>query len=133
MSTPAPPVSLRWQGGPDGTLEILDQTLLPGRLELVACRTVDTVVEAIKMLRVRGAPAIGIAGAYGMAVAAGEAERAGHPPDKARAHVLARAEELATARPTAVNLRWAVERSAAAIDPLPETTSAADLAAALLA
>ena len=133
MSTPAPPVSLRWQGGPDGTLEILDQTLLPGRLEWVACRTVDTVVEAIKMLRVRGAPAIGIAGAYGMAVAAGEAERAGHPPDKARAHVLARAEELATARPTAVNLRWAVERSAAAIDPLPETTSAADLAAALLA
>lgn len=128
----ATPVSLRWQGGSDGTLEILDQTLLPGRLEWLACRDVETVVEAIKMLRVRGAPAIGIAGAYGMAIAAGEAVRAGHPPAEARAHVLARAEELATARPTAVNLRWAVERCVGVIDRLPDATSAADLATALL-
>ncbi len=127
------PVSLRWQGGPDGTLDILDQTRLPGRLEWVTCRDVETVVEAIKMLRVRGAPAIGIAGAYGLAVAAGEAVRAGHPPAEARAHALARAEELATARPTAVNLRWAVERCVGALDRLPDDTTAGDLAAALLA
>ena len=127
------PVSLCWTGVADGTLEILDQTLLPTRLAWLTCRDVETVIEAIKMLRVRGAPAIGIAGAYGMAVAAGEAVRASHPPAEARAHVLARAEELATARPTAVNLRWAVERCVAAIDRLPEDTTAANLATALLA
>jgi methylthioribose-1-phosphate isomerase len=127
------PVSLRWVGEADGHLEILDQTLLPGRTEWLAGRDVATVVEAIKSLRVRGAPAIGIAGAYGLAVAAGEALRAGHGPEQARAHVLARAAELATARPTAVNLRWAVERCLDVASRLPAATTATDLAAALLA
>ena len=84
------PVSLRWVGDAAGYLEILDQTLLPGRLEWLACHDVDAVVEAITSLRVRGAPAIGIAGGYGLAVAAGEAVRAGLAADAARAHVLAR-------------------------------------------
>ena len=126
------PVSLRWVGDASGYLEILDQTLLPGRLEWLACHDVDAVVEAITSLRVSGAPAIGIAGGYGLAVAAGEAVRAGLAADAARAHVLARGERLATARPTAVNLRWAVERCIAVIDPLPEDTPAETLAAALL-
>ena len=126
------PVSLRWVGDASGYLEILDQTLLPGRLEWLACHDVDAVVEAITSLRVRGAPAIGIAGGYGLAVAAGEAVHAGLAADAARAHVLARGERLATARPTAVNLRWAVERCIAVIDPLPEDTPAETLAAALL-
>jgi len=132
-AVPAPTITaIRWSGGPDGHLELLDQTRLPQAAAWIACADVDVVVEAIKSLRVRGAPAIGIAGGYGMAVAAGEAVRAGLPADAARAHVLARAEALATARPTAVNLRWAVERCVGAIDPLPEGTSAADLARALL-
>jgi len=126
------PASLRWQGDASGTLEILDQTLLPTRLEWVSCRDVDTVVEAIKSLRVRGAPAIGIAGAYGLVVAAGEAVRDGLAPEAARAHVLARGELLACARPTAVNLRWAVERTLAMVAKLPTSTDAADLAAAIL-
>ena len=67
------PVSLRWVGDEAGHLDILDQTRLPAQLEWRACRDVDAVVEAIKSLRVRGAPAIGIAGAYGLVVAAGEA------------------------------------------------------------
>lgn len=129
----AVPLSLRWVGEADGHLDILDQTLLPGRLEWVGGRDVDTVVEAIKSLRVRGAPAIGIAGAYGLVVAAGEAIRAGLAPDAARAHVLARGEILATARPTAVNLRWAVERCIRVVDRLPLTATADDLATALLA
>ena len=133
MTTPLTPVSLRWQGAADGSLEILYQTLLPGRLEWLPCQSVDAVIEAIRMLRVRGAPAIGIAGAYGMVVAAGEAMRAGHPADEARAHVLALAERLATARPTAVNLRWAVERCVRVIDQLPDDTPASGLATALLA
>ncbi|RLS41938.1 MAG: S-methyl-5-thioribose-1-phosphate isomerase, partial [Planctomycetota bacterium] len=65
------PVSLRWQGDASGHLELVDQTLLPGRLEWIACRDVPTLIEAIKSLRVRGAPAIGIAGGYGLVVAAG--------------------------------------------------------------
>ncbi|MFM7109351.1 MAG: S-methyl-5-thioribose-1-phosphate isomerase [Planctomycetaceae bacterium] len=128
-----PPAALRWTDGDAGGLEILDQTALPGRLEWIACRDVGAVVEAIKSLRVRGAPAIGIAGAYGLAVAAAEAVRDGLSPAAARAHVLARGELLACARPTAVNLRWAVERALAVVARLPESTNAADLAAALLA
>jgi len=132
------PASLRWQGAAPGrpgagVLELIDQTLLPAWLEWVACRDVDTLVEAIRALRVRGAPAIGIAGAYGLAVAAGEAVRDGLPPAPARAHVLARAEQLACARPTAVNLRWAVERVVAVLSGLPDHTSAQGLADAALA
>jgi methylthioribose-1-phosphate isomerase len=127
------PASLRWQGDVGGRLEILDQTLLPVRLEWISCGDVDTVVEAIRSLRVRGAPAIGIAGAYGLAVAAGEAVRDGLSPEAARGHVLARGEQLATARPTAVNLRWAVARCLDDVAALPPHTDAAALAAALLA
>lgn len=130
MSTP---VSVRWVGDAAGHLDILDQTKLPARLDWLACHNVETTVEAIKSLRVRGAPAIGITGAYGLVVAAGEAVRAGCSPDQARAHVLARGEQLASARPTAVNLRWAVERSLAKLAPLAVGTSAADLAGLLLA
>lgn len=127
------PISVRWVGDATGHLDILDQTQLPTRLEWRACHDVETTVEAIKSLRVRGAPAIGIAGAYGLAVAAGEAVQAGFPADKARAHVLARGEELASARPTAVNLRWAVERSLANLASIAAGTPATELAALLLA
>lgn len=126
------PVSLRWIGEAGGHLDILDQTRLPARLDWLACHDVDAVVEAIQGLRVRGAPAIGIAGAYGLVVAAGEAVRAGLPPDAARGHILTRGEMLASARPTAVNLRWAVERALGAIAPLATTTSARDLGETLL-
>ena len=49
-------------------LRMIDQTLLPVELKILDCRTIETVWEAIKMLRVRGAPAIGIAAAYGLCV-----------------------------------------------------------------
>jgi methylthioribose-1-phosphate isomerase len=127
------PESLRWCGDAAGHLELVDQTLLPGRVAWLACGDVETLVEAIKSLRVRGAPAIGIAGAYGLAVAAGEAVRSGLADDAALAHVLARGELLACARPTAVNLRWAVERVLAAIGRLPAGTGAGGLAEAALA
>jgi len=127
------PASVRWVGDATGVLEILDQTLLPGRCEWLTCRDVPMVVEAIRSLRVRGAPAIGIAGGYGTAIAAGEAIRDGADAARTRAHVLARAEELATARPTAVNLRWAVERCLRAVDTLAVDSPPTTLAAALLA
>ena len=127
------PVSVRWVGDVAGHLDILDQTQLPGRLAWVPCADVDAVVEAIKALRVRGAPAIGIAGGYGLVVAAAEAVREGLPPAQARAHVLARGEQLASARPTAVNLRWAVERALGKIALLSPDAAAELLAETLLA
>ncbi len=127
------PASVRWVGDRTGHLELLDQTLLPGQVERISCRDVAMVVEAIKMLRVRGAPAIGITGAYGLVIAADEARRGGLAADAARAHVLARGEELASARPTAVNLRWAVERALGRLDGLPDPASAEAIGDLLLA
>ena len=60
--------TMTWNGGPSGHLKMIDQTLLPGELKEIECRDVETVWEAIKMLRVRGAPAIGIAAAYGTVI-----------------------------------------------------------------
>jgi methylthioribose-1-phosphate isomerase len=124
------PVSVRWVGAADGHLELLDQTRLPGEIAWVTCRDVSTVIEAIHSLRVRGAPAIGIAGGYGVVVAANEARQRGLEGEPAIAHLLTAAEAIAAARPTAVNLRWAVERvlrsrsgRAAGVEPLSEITA----------
>ncbi|MBX9792644.1 MAG: S-methyl-5-thioribose-1-phosphate isomerase [Pirellulales bacterium] len=105
---PAAPPTLRWVGDIDGYLELIDQTRLPVECELVACRTPDDVVAAIRTLQVRGAPAIGIAAAYGVCLGMRSL-----PPPNADAwpgafEVLI--EKLAGSRPTAVNLFWALER-----------------------
>ena len=91
---------LRWD---EGALLILDQRALPAEEAWLRCETPEAVAEAIRTLAVRGAPAIGLAAAYGMALAA--------EPEPAAAL-------LCAARPTAVNLAWAVERSLASSDPL---------------
>ncbi len=83
----------------DGALHLLDQRLLPSRVEVVAARTAGEVARAIREMAVRGAPAIGCAAAYGLALAI----LCGEDFEQARAALLA-------ARPTAVNLRWALER-----------------------
>lgn len=124
-ATGAAPQSLRWIGGAEGHLELLDQTRLPGRIEWVSCADVPTVIEAIQSLRVRGAPAIGIAGAYGVAVAAGEAVRRGLSAEAARDHVVGAAGAIAAARPTAVNLEWAVARVLGILPEGPATVLAA--------
>jgi methylthioribose-1-phosphate isomerase len=100
--------TLRWIGGTDGCLALIDQTLLPIELKEIQCRSVEAVWEAVKALRVRGAPAIGIAAAYGVVLGLQQAIAAGPAAFQARlAEVTA---YLATARPTAVNLFWALER-----------------------
>lgn len=105
-----PPAAVQWVGGCHGHLQLIDQTCLPRELKLVECRDVDTVWEAIKMLRVRGAPAIGIAAAYGVCVAVRSS------PLEAVANVASEAaKSLATSRPTAVNLFWALDRMQAII------------------
>jgi methylthioribose-1-phosphate isomerase len=99
----------------DGRLEVVDQTLLPGRFRVVRLATVAEVVDALRRLVVRGAPAIGVAAAFGVVLGVDQAEpdRPGDL-DAARAALQRAAAELEAARPTAVNLRWAVRRVVAA-------------------
>ncbi len=99
--------SVRWSAD-GGAVDIIDQRLLPGRLERRELRTADAVCDAIATLAVRGAPAIGVAGAMGLVVALVPSAT-----DR-REQFLRRARELgdriASVRPTAVNLSWAVRR-----------------------
>lgn len=81
-------------------LRMLDQRVLPREVSYLDCRTAEDVAEGIHAMAVRGAPAIGIAAAYGLVMAV-----RGNPADFDRAFDL-----LAASRPTAVNLRWALER-----------------------
>ena len=100
MSIPA----LRWVDPPAGpAIELLDQTRLPAVEEIVTCTDVPTLVDAMQRLVVRGAPLLGVAGAYGVALAALRGD------DVARA-----AEALAGARPTAINLSRGVAEAFAA-------------------
>lgn len=107
----------------DGAVEIIDQTLLPGRFELRRLRTADEVAEAIRTMRVRGAPLIGVAAAYGLALALRD--------DPSDAGLDAARVMLLTTRPTAVNLAWALEQVSCIVRPLPlDGRAAAALAAA---
>jgi methylthioribose-1-phosphate isomerase len=94
-----------WEGG---RMRIVDQTLLPGEFKYVFCDTVEEVWEAIKNLRVRGAPAIGIAAALGVLV--GTRGASYETAEELESKVLEVADYLATSRPTAVNLFWALDR-----------------------
>lgn len=87
---------------------IIDQTRLPGALVELQLTELPAMVEAIQSLRVRGAPAIGVAGAVGLAVLAARA--ALEHPATFDATITAAAQALRAARPTAVNLAWAVDR-----------------------
>ncbi len=98
--------SLTWVGDENGHLVMIDQTLLPGQVQLIECRDIQSVWEAIKMLRVRGAPAIGIAAAYGLVIGLQGAATI----TQLRNQLDQAAEYLASSRPTAVNLFWAIDR-----------------------
>lgn len=106
MTTTKKAETMRWAGDTDGHLVMIDQTLLPEELKEIECRDIETVWEAIKMLRVRGAPAIGIAAAYGFVIGL---QKATSTDDVIEAGDKA-AEYLETSRPTAVNLFWALNR-----------------------
>ena len=102
----------------DGRIVLVDQTALPA-VRTVAIDTVGALVDAVQRLAVRGAPALGVAGAFGVALAA--RTLSGPALDAA-------AERLATARPTAVNLAVGVRRALAATGGGPEAVLAAALA-----
>jgi methylthioribose-1-phosphate isomerase len=96
----------------DDRLEAIDQTLLPERVVLLELRTVAEVVDALRRLAIRGAPAIGVAAAFGVVL--GLDERRPATGEEAAAVLEEIAAELEAARPTAVNLAWAVRRVVAA-------------------
>ena len=106
---------MRWSGD---ELLLLDQTLLPEREAWLHCRCPEDVAGAIRRLSVRGAPAIGVAAAYGLALGAG---------DFGGAYDL-----LLSTRPTAVNLRWALEQGRALHDRCIEAGARHELRARLL-
>ncbi|MFJ6544836.1 S-methyl-5-thioribose-1-phosphate isomerase [Streptomyces sp. NPDC003656] len=120
---------IRWEEPPEGpVLILLDQTRLPTEEVELVCTDASALVEAIRSLAVRGAPVLGIAGAYGVALAAAR----GFDVDEA-------AQALVDARPTAVNLSVGVDRALTAYraalavsgDPTVATTAALDAARAL--
>lgn len=101
-----PPLSIQWLGDTEGVVRLIDQTLLPTALTYRDCRTVEDIWEAIRSLRVRGAPAIGVTAALGVVLGVrGCADQGSF--DRRLAEVTA---YLRTSRPTAVNLFWALDR-----------------------
>src|SRR5688500_10818362 len=108
MSQEQLPRTIQWIGGTDGFVRLLDQTLLPGSLEYRDCRTMEDVWGAIRSLRVRGAPAIGVAAAMGVVV--GLQGHTGGSHEQFGQRLISVCSYLATSRPTAVNLFWAIER-----------------------
>ena len=129
MSTNDVPKSIEWVGGLDGHVALIDQTLLPGELKIIECRKAEELWEAIRLLRVRGAPAIGIAGAMGVVL--GIRDFQGFDRQKLLREITSICDHFASARPTAVNLFWAVERMKRRADWTPGTV--VDLKRGLLA
>ncbi|MGL5094267.1 MAG: S-methyl-5-thioribose-1-phosphate isomerase [Planctomycetia bacterium] len=121
-------------GGADGHLRLVDQTKLPTELVHLDCVDPPRVWEAIRELRVRGAPAIGIAAAYGVVLGARKAaDHATDAPAFATA-VRQTADYLRSSRPTAGNLFWALDRMGRALDRLTAAAAGpAESVAALLA
>ncbi|HXU98959.1 MAG TPA: S-methyl-5-thioribose-1-phosphate isomerase [Caulobacteraceae bacterium] len=105
-----------WRGA-DGAVEIIDQTRLPHEIVVARLRTLDDFVAAIADMQVRGAPLIGVTAAFGLAVAL-----TADPSDEGLATARAR---LAAARPTAVNLAWALQRVAGRVELLEPQARAA--------
>jgi methylthioribose-1-phosphate isomerase len=92
----------------DGAVRLLDQSRLPEQVEFLECRDYQTVARAIRELRVRGAPAIGVTAALGVALGAQTVSAPDY--DNFLKAVLNICDHLAATRPTAVNLFWALER-----------------------
>ena len=111
--------TLRWTGD---SIEIIDQTRLPAELVLLDVRDVASAVDAIERLAIRGAPALGAFGALALVVGLDEAQP--DSLDAARELLERLRHEIGDARPTAVNLRWAVDRTIDAALAAPELIGA---------
>ena len=104
--------SVEWIGGEKGYLRLIDQSKLPHKLTYLKCTTAEQVASAIKKLQVRGAPAIGVAAAFGayLGVRNHTCLPAGRDYTDFHKQFVKIYQTLLTTRPTAVNLRWALDR-----------------------
>jgi methylthioribose-1-phosphate isomerase len=122
-------LAIQWIGELDGHLRLIDQTRLPSELVYIECRDVESVWESIRQLRVRGAPAIGIAAAYGICIGLQNAL-------PCETEFFDRLEQVSTylsgCRPTAVNLFWAIDRMRARAQGLKGTAPIEQIRQALL-
>lgn len=114
---------MTWLGDATGKLRLIDQTLLPVEYVEIELDQVEQVFEAIRSLRVRGAPAIGCAAAYGLII--GLQKFTSLPRAEFDKKVLEVADYLATSRPTAVNLFWALDRMRGVLPKEPSLSSPA--------
>ncbi len=102
-----------WWDTENDCLCYIEQTLLPGEYRIIECRDIDRLATAIRRLEIRGAPALGVAGAYGVALAARTSSQTAL--DALMADVRKAAELLRSTRPTAINLGWGIDRVLAAL------------------
>ncbi len=105
-----------WCDDPAAGVQVIDQTVLPHRFAVKTLRTVAEAATAISDMTVRGAPLIGATAAYGVALAMAE--------DASAANLARAVERLTATRPTAVNLRWGLERMRRHLDRVPEAARA---------
>src|SRR5450432_2100042 len=110
MKVDGKPYRTIWLGADGATVQAIDQTLLPHKFIVRDFKTMEAAEKAIRTMIVRGAPLIGAAAAYGMALA-----MAADPSD---AGLKRGSDVLMTSRPTAVNLRWALDDLRALLSPL---------------
>ena len=108
MSGKRLPRTIEWVGGLDGYVSMIDQARLPAELVMLQCRDAEMMRDAIRQLRIRGAPAIGIAAAMGVVL--GVRDCRGTDRDGFLQHLDEVCDFFAAARPTAVNLPWALNR-----------------------
>lgn len=97
--------TIRWR---NGRVELIDQTLLPGKVEYIECNSAEDIWYAIKKMNIRGAPAIGIAGAYGVYLGIKNSKAVDFRSFEIEVEKIVR--YLSTSRPTARNLFWGLER-----------------------
>ena len=117
MKVDGKPYRTIWVAPGGGAVEVIDQTKLPHRFEIAKLSDLAQAAHAIKAMVVRGAPLIGATGAYGMALALDK-----DPSDAGLSNAY---ETLVVTRPTAINLRWALDRVRAAVSPLAPSARAA--------
>ena len=107
--------TIEWHGK---YIRMIDQRKIPERIEWYICKGYGDVVKAIEKMVIRGAPAIGVAAAMGLALGADSIKSASYASFKNRFRKMAN--RMAKARPTAVNLRWAVDRMSILVDEMTE-------------
>lgn len=105
--------TIKWEAG---LVRMLDQRKLPSRVEWYTCRGYRDVIKAIEKMVIRGAPAIGVAAAMGLALGVSSIRSESFSGFKARFRAMA--EEMRLARPTAVNLQWAVDRMLSMVEQM---------------